>query len=57
MICELWKIIENYYFIGIRRLFKFSKIYFCTQENLQQLRLFWHRVYASRDVGIAAEQI
>ena len=52
---------ENYrkllFHYGIRRLFKFSKIYFCTQEFLQQLRLVWHRVYASRDVGNAAEQI
>ena len=42
---------------GIRRLFKFLKYYFCSQEVLQQLRLFWHRVYANRDVGNAAEQI
>ena len=41
---------------GIQK-FKFSKIYFCSQELLQRLRRFWQRVYASRDVGNAAEQI
>ena len=50
---KYWKLLFHY---GIRRLFKFSKIYFCTQEILQQLRLFWHRVYASRDIGYAAEK-
>ena len=35
----------------------FQKFYFCSQEVLQQLRLFRHRVYACRDVGNAAEQI
>ena len=49
-----WKFLFHY---GIRRLFNFSKIYFCTQEVLQQLRLFWHRVYGIRDEGNAAEQI
>ena len=49
-----WKLLFHY---GIRKIFKISKIYFWTQEGLQQLRLFWHSVYASRDVGNAAEQI
>ena len=52
---------ENYrkllFHYGIRSLFKFSKIHFSTQEVLHQLRLLWHRVYATRDVGYAAEQI
>ena len=30
------------------RLYKISKIDFCTQEVLQQLKLFWHRVYTSQ---------
>ena len=55
--CELRKIIENYYFIMESEGYSRSKIYFFTREVLQQLRLFWHRVYASRDVGNAAEQI
>ena len=51
---ELWKIIENYYFImeseGYLYFQKFT-------SALKKLRLFWHRVYASRDIGNVAEQI
>ena len=55
---ELWKTIENYHFVmEVESYLCFQKIHVCTQEVLQQLRQFWHRVYASRDVGIAAEQI
>ena len=56
--CELWKIIENYCFIiESEGYLNFQKFYFCSQEVMQQLRLLWHRVYASRDVGNAAKQI
>ena len=48
---KYWKLLFHYW------IFKFSKIYFYTHEVLQQIRLFWHRLYATCDVGSAAEQI
>ena len=35
----------------------FQKSYFSTQKVVQQLRLFWHRVHASRNIGNAVKQI